>query len=474
MKLNKINRLLLLEIIISLSAITVINLIFKSDPGFAKIDHIPYMVIPIIVTVYSGRRWGMITLALSTLYIIGSIFLINSFFLKFDSIKLLKDTLNKTHYIVATNVFIMYVTSVIVGQLRDKIIKLEDRMKKLSLEVLHYKRSTNALHLVNKEFELRLSKTQESITRLYNQIEKLARLNSSYILQTYLETIVLFTKTSKATVWAYAEDKNMLQFKSSIGYYKEEPGPFLNVENSVEGFVFRNNQFFSIRNIKDFQSIKIHYAKYNIITIPINIGRKVWGVLNIEELPFEKYSRYTEQLLHIITNLTEPYLEKAIEFEGTVKKNDLDTANNIPFYTQFYSLLEDQLISCWKSKSSLSIIIFELLNYNSLTSTYMVNDIRKIFTNNIINIFKDAGHDFYFFNFKNSNQIALLSTNLDFDGVSYYCVKAFKKFSEAEFLLHESKINLDICIGYATQKEELLTTDGIITQAETLLNMAKL
>lgn len=471
---NKTKRILLIEIVITLTIITGINLIFPRDPGFSKIDHIPYLIIPIIVTVYSGRRWGMITLVLSLLYIILAIYCINLLFIKDNTMKILKDNLYKTHYIVATDIILMYITSIIVGQLREKIVKLEDRMRKLSLESLRYKRSTKALHKVNIEFELRLSKTQESITRLYNQIEKLARLNSSFILQTYLETIALFTKASKATVWKFTEDKNMLEIKSFIGYHENEPGPLLEIETSVEGFVFRNNQFFSIRNIKDFQSIKIHQAKYNIITLPINIGRKVWGVLNIEELPFEKYSRYTEQLLHIITNLTEPYLEKAIEFEGTVKKNDLDIVNNLPFYTQFYSLLEDQLQSCWKSKNSLSIIIFELVNYSKLTSVHMVNDIRKVFTNNVIGIFKDAGHDFYFFNYKNTNQIALISTNLDFDGVSYYCVKAFKKFTETDFPLHDSKIKLDLCIGYSTQKEELLTTDGIIIQAETLLNMAKL
>lgn len=474
MKLNRKNRKVIIEIASALIIVIIINQFFSKDPGFYKINFVPYLTIPIIITVYNGRKLGVLSLFLSILSILLSIHISNLLFYQKSYLSIIKSFMNEFFYIVFANIIIIYVISLIVDQLRERIFKLEKRLKKVSLESLRNKRTTKALQIVNREFESRLSKSQESITTLYDQIEKLGRLNSTFILQTFLETISLFTKTSKATIWSYKEGENKLLLIASIGYYNNEPGPYLKLENSVEGFVYRNNQFFSIRNINEFQSIMMHQAKYNIITTPITIGKRVWGVLNIEELPFEKYSRYSEQLIHIIVNLTEPYLEKALNFERMVKRNDLDSINNLPFYSQFYSLLEDQLKYCWKINSSLSIIIFELVNIKNIIEIHNINDTRKLFADTVISVFKDAGHDFFFFNYKNSNQIVIISTNLDFDGVSYYCVKSFKKFNEAELKIHGVSVNMELCVGYSTQKEVSVTPDSLINQAEALLNMAKL
>lgn len=474
MKQNKKNIKVVAEIISSLIIVIVLNQFFSNNPGFYKINFIPYLIIPIVITVYNGRKLGIICLILSICSILFSLYLSNLLFYNKSYIEIIKSFLVDAPYIMFSNIIIIYVLSLVVDQLRERIFKLETRVKKISLESLRNKRTANALQIVNREFESRLSKSQESITALYDQIEKLGRLNSTYILQTFLETVSLFTKVTKATIWCYDEGENKLLLMASIGYYNNEPGPYLSLDNSVEGFVYRNNQFFSIRNIKEFQSIMMHQAKYNIITTPIHTGKKVWGVLNIEAMPFEKYSRYSEQLIHIIVNLTEPYLEKALNFEGMVKRNDQDSINNLPFYSQFYSLLEDQLNYCWKINSSLSIIIFELVNIKNILEVHKINDVRKLFSSTVISVFKDAGHDFFFFNYKNSNQIVVISTNLDFDGVSYYCVKSFKKFNETELKIHGVNVNMELCVGYSTQKEVQLTPESLINQAEVLLNMAKL
>lgn len=445
--------------------------ILFNDPGFRSIAFIPYLIIPVIITIYSGRRVGILSLFITILFLYISLW--GTTYRKVDNNDLINymDYLKELSPILGGILVLTYILSLIIGGYKERVYKLQERIKKLSLESLNYRRAAGALKSINSEFETRLTKSKESITSLYNQIGKLGRLNSNYVVEVYLETIALFTMVERATVWRYDDNKKALTLKGDFGYHLESPSNYLSVENSIEGYVFRNNQFFTIRKIADFQSIAISQSSENIITIPINCGGQVWGVMNIESMPFVKYSRYSEQLIQIITNLTEPYLAKAIEFEQMVKVNDLDSVNNLPFYSQFYSFLDEQLKSCWINKNSLSIIIMEVTNFTELIKDHNTNEVRKFFTKKVRRVFQDAGHDFFYFNYKNSNQLAVVSTNLDFDGVSYYCVKLFKHFNELD---HETLGRLELCIGYATQKDLEISANGIINQAEALLNMAKL
>ena len=53
--------------------------------------------------------------------------------------------------------------------------------------------------------------------------------------------------------------------------------------------------------------------KRNIITYPIIIANKTWGVINIEKMPFQKYNEYAETFIAIIIALSSSVLQKAID-----------------------------------------------------------------------------------------------------------------------------------------------------------------
>lgn len=470
----KIKSRIHIELLLSCIVVSIIDLIFIQNPAFYKNNYIVYLVIPIVFTVMYGKKAMYSSLILSVFTLFLTLLISSFIYRQSNSIFYLKKYLSSFPLSLSATMVTLYVISIMLSRYVLQIEELKVRVKKLSLESLHYKRSTQALEIVNNEFESQLSRSRDSITTLYNQVEKLNKLNSKYVLQTFLETIQQFTMVGKATVWEYDDYKMRLNMVCSIGYYDDEPGPYLDIRGTVEGYVCRNNQFFSIRKIGDFQSIMIQHAKHNIMTIPINIGRKVWGVLNIEEIPFEKYSRYCEQLIHLIVSLAEPPLEKALDFESMVRHNDLDKITGLPFYSQFYSLLEDKLDLSWKDGSSLSIIIFDLLNFKELSDVYDRYDILELFSDSLISIFSDTGHDFFFFRYKEQNQIALLSTNLDQDGVSFYLVKVYRGFNEKVYLLENSRVVFEISVGYATQKDQKMKVDSILKEADNLLSMSKL
>ncbi|MBN2618355.1 MAG: diguanylate cyclase, partial [Spirochaetales bacterium] len=463
-----------LELILASILLLIIDLIFLDNPIFYKHFYILYWVYPVLFSLFFGEKWIIPSFVSSIITIFISLY-INSLIYNYKQIDFIfGEYIKRLPVSVGFISIILYFISIIISRYTNKIDALNERLKKVSLDSLHYKRTALALEIINNEFESQLSRSQNSITTLYKQIEKLNKLNSSYIIEILLETIKQFVSIRKATIWEYDEDKDMLKLIASEGFYNSEPGPYLDMNGTVEGYVYRNNQFFTIRKIKDYHSISINESKKNLITMPITINKKVWGVLNIEDMPFEKYSRYSEQLLHIIINLTEPWLKKALDFELMIKNNDIDTTTGLPLYSQFYTLLDEKLNLAWKDNSTLSVIIFELYNFKDLSEKNNSKEILKVFTNSILSLFNDPTHDFIFSNYKNTNQISLISTNLDQDGISFYLVRLYKRFNNSNYYINDGSVNFQISVGYATQKSNKYSAESLLEEAENLLEISKL
>lgn len=460
------------ELIIFSSLLMVIDQFTPGNTLFYKNYYMFYWMIPLLSTIFYGNRWGLIAIS----YSLSTILLSCSLFL-YRSVIDIETALTRFSYLpisLASVLMILYIVSIMINKYRLEITKLQERLKKISLENLHYKRAIYALETVNREYESQISRSRDSIPYLYNQLEKFNKLNSAYIVKTLLETIKIFTSVKKATIWCYDDLKNNLYLLNAIGYEGFDEIQSRDINNSIEGFVYRNNQFFSIRKLKDYKHINLDESHSNIMTFPIIVDRQVWGVLNIEDIPFEKYNRHNEQMIQIILNLIEHPLEKALDYEEQIQSNDLDMVTGLPLYSQFYPILEGHLTRAWNHKKSLSIIIFELKNFSELSSHYDSSEILRIFIGALKNTFSGSSHDFMFFKYRESNQIVLLSPALDEDGVSLYLIQTYKKFANKEYSIDERIVHLDLAVGYATQNVVRYSVTTILKEAENLLIMSKL
>jgi transcriptional regulator with GAF, ATPase, and Fis domain len=75
-----------------------------------------------------------------------------------------------------------------------------------------------------------------------------------------------------------------------------------------------------------------------ILALPIMIDRRVWGVLNVEDLPFERYSLYTERILQLIVKLAEPSLSPIIEHQRLFSESEKDPETGIPSSPNSFAL----------------------------------------------------------------------------------------------------------------------------------------
>ena len=90
---------------------------------------------------------------------------------------------------------------------------------------------------------------------------------------------------------------------------------------------------------------------------------KSWGVVNIGEMPFEKYNLYTERLLYIISTLAEHSIEEALSYESIIRKEENDEDSGLPLFSQFYRMLDEETRRSGVRKGDFSIVLVDFTNF---------------------------------------------------------------------------------------------------------------
>jgi diguanylate cyclase (GGDEF)-like protein len=211
----------------------------------------------------------------------------------------------------------------------------------------------------------------------------------------------------------------------------------------------------------------------NILTIPLRAGTKTWGVLNIEDLPFEKYSFHSERLLQIIVGLAEPHLGRALEYERITSIGDVDEITGIPLYSQFYRLLEGEVERAELQAAPVSVVVFDIGNFTDLSERFgqgasklMLKDLIEDLT-----LFSDSRHGA--FHYREDGQFVFLCPGLDHDGASLYCLDALEKINRREWKIAETTVALETTVGYATARAGTYDVEAVLQQAEHLLLLQK-
>jgi GGDEF domain-containing protein len=336
------------------------------------------------------------------------------------------------------------------------------------------KKLSDSLYRVNRELEERTARRQDSITLLYRQVQAMSTLNVNQALNVLLDTVKIFLSATKASIWVYDGKEQGLKFTAAVGWDREKDfSGGISLEDTIEGWVFRNNALFSVRMLLQYENLRKLDTGRNIITLPLHVGRTIWGVLNIEDMPFEKYSFYSERLLQIITGLAEPHLERALEYDRIVSIGDVDEVTGLPLYSQFYRMLEGGIERAKIQSGTLSVIIFEISNFGEL-SERLGRDGAKLLMKDLIEditLFSDSRLGA--FHYREDGQFVVLSPNLDHDGASLYCLESLEKINRRDRGIGDAAVSVEVLVGYATARAGIYDPEQLLRQAEHLLTLQK-
>jgi GGDEF domain-containing protein len=467
--------LTLAEIAAFSAVIGAVNAFFPSNPGFLQGVFNPYLVVALFCAVVYGKYQGFASLLFSAV-IVCLPFPLAVGYLALgrppDFIASWASLWVRAPVPLAITLIEVY----FLGLIRDSLVAREMKSKKRISTIAREKglvmRQMRVLQTANIELEERISRQEDSITSLYEQIEVLRSLNLSKALQAMLGMVRRFVGATRCSIWEHKPESKRLELAAGMGR-EEDAETSLADESTIEGWVVRNNMMFSVKMLLEHDSLAKLDTGRSIMTLPISAGRRIWGALTIEEMPFAKYNLYTERLLLLIMALAAPALERAIEYESMIRQEEIDAVTGLPTFSQFYSLFEKEITRSAQEKGTFAVVIFELLNYPTLAEHFGREEALRLLGEIAVMAQALAGPHARFFHYKGEGQLAVLCPNLDRDGASLFCLNVLGKVNSDVWQARGERAYLELILGFSAQAGTVKSPDELLKAAENLLDMQK-
>ncbi len=428
------------------------------------------MVIPAI-TAFSGFRWGAVSAAVLAVDTFALILLP-----KYMPSILAIQPLGAFFYVL---MLASLAASLIVSFARNRILLFKTRLLGRYRTAIHslvsLRKRSEVFEKVNRVLEGRVSSQKDSITILHDQVKKLASLNLEQALETILETVALFTDMSSGSIWTLDEGKRVLIPVAARGWHNNARRDVtLDPDKSIEGYVLRNRKMFSVRMLLDGSEFDRFDTGRTIIAMPIIIGSKSWGVIDVEDLPFERYSQYTETILAIMLSLSEPYLRRITEYESLNAQNDVDPDTGHPLFTILHKTINSDLERMHYEPGFVSLVVLEISNFEELLEKCSREQVKKMLfslKHHIDSVKKMKSKAFHF---KEDSQLVLLMYDLDQDGTSFFCLDLLAMLSEYHFEVDDTVMPVEMIIGFSSSAQYSDNADSMISAAEHLLSIQRL
>jgi GGDEF domain-containing protein len=222
-----------------------------------------------------------------------------------------------------------------------------------------------------------------------------------------------------------------------------------------------------------YDNLKELDMKRNILTFPIVLNKTVWGILNIKEMPFEKYTRYSESIVQMIIRLAEPTLEQAFEYDTLLLTGDIDPQTQIPTFSQFSSELETTIESTRVREGNLSILLMELINIEKLTAAHG-DGVMSIFLPELAGKLQESTHNKgQLFHYKEKHQLALIVPNIDYDGASLMCLDILEMINFTKWNIEGEQIAPETAIAFSALGEEAKSAEEMMKKVESIIQVQK-
>jgi hypothetical protein len=371
------------------------------------------------------------------------------------------------------------------GWLRDSSsqssMRLLRRVRDLVRRNVQLKRMNTALSSLSEELERRVSGQRDSVSALYARIRKMDSLDLEKVLSGLLDAIAAFSQASSAAIYEYDPKAELLVRLSSMGGEAEAVLP---LDGSIEGWVFRNDSAFSLRNVDDYLNLSTIDFKRSVLAFPLKAGDLPWGVLNIREMPFYRYNPITEKNLGIVIDLASSYIKKAADFRDRVLLHPRNEITGLPGYGELLRILGEELGRRAARRLSVSVVIVELLGFEELAFAHSG---LKAF--GLLKEFSEAAaadRRALAFHYRADSQLAFVLPDMDRDGASLFCLGLSAIAGDRTWLVDGEQNRVEIAFGLAafpgsagpaaeTRPEAMPKDEGeaLLAEAEAVLALSK-
>ncbi|RLD30261.1 MAG: hypothetical protein DRI73_10535 [Bacteroidetes bacterium] len=445
-----------------------INLLFPGNYGFFDATINPYFFTALLTAAYYGRLFGYLNLGFSIIFIMIPI----------------HTDLNLIAYwwflweLASIQISIILIIIYLLGMIHNSfVLQIKNQrlyMKKISLDKNKLQNELSTVSAVNRELEERVLRQQDSVTALYTQVKAMHSQNLSKTLSALISTVQKFSWAEKASIWKYEKESKKLVMVANVGWDSDDVlNTIESIDSTINGWVYRNDRIFSVRMLLEYENLSQMDNKRNILTFPITLSNTIWGVLNIEAMPFTKYNLYTEKLLAILIDLAGAAIERASEYEALIEYNEVNPVTNLPSVSQFFTFIGNEIRKSSENQSIFSVILLELTEFDELIEEHGEKRIYKILLLMLDKLHSLSGNTIDFFHYKEKNQIAIYYPNIDYDGASLFCLESLGVINSYKWTINDNRVVLDVILGYSSVGSDYISADDLLALAENLLDMQK-
>lgn len=212
---------------------------------------------------------------------------------------------------------------------RDKLAETERAQQILQAQY-------DALQLVKDELSERIVGQTSSILSLYEAAKRLESLDSDQIYAALLELTAKFIGAESCSLFLVDPDTQEARLSKRFGWTAEDKAkwgkPRFGLGDGVVGRVVEENRMVTLKELSDERSLAEaakETALETILAAPLSNEGKIEAVINVERLPFLKYSPTNIRLFYLIADLGATALANSRKFERMKKENIVDVETGL-------------------------------------------------------------------------------------------------------------------------------------------------
>jgi len=142
--------------------------------------------------------------------------------------------------------------------------------------------------------------------------------------------------------------------------------------NGLTYTVARSGQMIIVENMKDhplFQNVPVHWIG-SIIGIPLKVGNKIVGVMNLSRSTLGGYSASELRLLSLLSDQAAVAISNASLHQMISRQAYSDTLTGLPNRRALDERLEEEVISARRNNYSFAVIMMDLDGFKAVNDTY--------------------------------------------------------------------------------------------------------
>ena len=453
-----------------------LNLLATDDPGLVHSAVNPYLIVAFAVAAFRGLAPGYVTLAAGTslAYLWFGILVNHSDLLLFTAEWSVLDPLElpRIGTLTLSGVFGVLLFGLIHLALARRIRHLKQVTADLGQERDVVDRQRGALLAATSELERHVSGQRDSVAYLYSRWRELSSKNLTDALRMILDTAAELTGSTRCSLWQLDSTASELIVRTTSGWDTEDLAERrLPVNGSIEGWVLRNDRLFTAKDLTRYDTLRRIDRGAVVYSAPLRAGSRAWGVIDIEDLPFERFTAHTEHMLLLLTEIAATPLQQAITYESDLEPPNRSVDTGYPLFEQMTRMLRTEADERTANEESLSVVLIQMGNYHQLMMTVGLDRTDDI----IRRVFHAITHlspgFVSCFHYKNEAQLAVVCPGLDFDGAAILALDFLRWSAEASWPDDLVESRPEFTVGYSSLAPGVNDTEELLLMAENLLSM---